>query len=85
MTARIDWTPQEIADHKMRWLPGHTVIVHSDLDWKCKDWCRKHLHRSEWSMSKYTHVYAHTFHFELNEYAYNFSNEFKEWVDVGIK
>ena len=31
-------TPQEIFDYKMRWKPGFTVTLHSDLDVKGKSW-----------------------------------------------
>ena len=76
-------TPQEISDYKMRWRPGYTVDVHSDLDVQCKDWCRKNLNRWEWSMDTYTYVYAHTFCFEQEEHAQQFRTKFAEWIDKG--
>jgi len=76
-------TPQEISDYKMRWRPGYSVDVHSDLHVQCKDWCRKNLNRWEWSMDTYTYVYAHTFRFELEESANAFKEHFAEWVDKG--
>jgi len=60
-------TPQEIAEYKANWKPGFIVKLHSDLDWKGKDWCRKNLERHQWSMSSYTDIYEHTFHFENEE------------------
>lgn len=83
-TDKMNMTPQEIFEYKNSWKPGHTVIVHSDLDVQCKDWCRKNLNRWEWSMDTYTHVYAHTFYFEFNEHAYQFSMKFKDWVNKGV-
>lgn len=76
-------TPQEIFDYKIAWRPGYSVVVHSDLDIKCKDWCRKHLQRWEWSMDTYTHVYAHTFRFEKIQDANEFKRYFIQWVDKG--
>lgn len=83
-TELAQMTPVEIAEYKMQWKPGHQVTVHSDLDIQCKDFCRKNFNRWEWSMDKYTHVYAHTFYFEFEEFAYMFKMKFKEWVDKGI-
>lgn len=77
-------TPQEIFEYKNAWKPhSFQINLHSDLHIDCKDWCRKHLERWEWSMDTYTHVYAHTFHFEKEEYANAFKEKFAEWVDKG--
>lgn len=73
-------TPQEISDYKLKWSPGYQVGVHSDLDVDCKQWCRKNLQRQEWSMETYTDVYEHTFRFENEETAKQFSVQFKEWL-----
>lgn len=74
-------TPQEIFEYKNKWKPnGYLVNVHSDLDWKCKDWCRKNCERHQWSMDTYTDVYQHTFYFEHDLHAQNFIQEFKEWI-----
>lgn len=78
-----DMTPVEISEYKMRWRPGFTVDVHSDLDVQCKDWCRKNLNRWEWSMNTYTYVYAHTFCFEQEEHAQQFRIKFADWIDKG--
>lgn len=83
MSRCIDMTPQEISDYKLRWRPGYTVDVHSDLHIQCKDWCRKNLERWQWSMDTYTYVYSHSFHFELEEHANAFKLEFIDWVDKG--
>jgi hypothetical protein len=72
-------TPQEIFEYKMRWRPGVSVDVHSDLYVQCKDWCRKNLNRWEWSMDTYTYVYTHTFYFELEESANAFKEKFADW------
>lgn len=73
-------SPQEIFEYKLKWAPGHLVDIHSDLDWKAKDWCRKHIDRQRWSMDTYTDVYLHTFRFEREKDAIEFSKEFSEWV-----
>jgi len=65
-------TPQEVFEYKLKWKPGHTVRLHSDLHTRGKDWCRRHLERQRWSMSIWTDVYEHTFHFERLEDANDF-------------
>lgn len=72
-------TPQEVHDYKMKWLPGHTVRLHSDVDWKGKDWCRKQLERHQWSFTLWTYNYEHTFHFEDINAAQNFEMEMKPY------
>lgn len=74
-------TPQEIADHKLKWMPGHSVRLHSDLDVAGKDWCRKNLERHEWSFKTWTAIYEHTFYFENVLAAQNFAMEFSNWVN----
>jgi hypothetical protein len=73
--------PLDLFEYKMQWKPNaYQVIVCSDLDVKCKDWCRKHLERHQWSMDTYTGPYEHTFSFEEDLHAKEFAQEFKEWV-----
>lgn len=74
-------TPQEIADHKLKWMPGHSVRLHSDLDVAGKDWCRKNLERHQWSFKAWTAIYEHTFYFENVLAAQNFAMEFSNWVN----
>lgn len=78
----IPQTPQEVSDYKMRWMRegGHNVRLHSDLDVKGKDWCRKNLERHQWSFSLYTDVYEHTFHFEDQYMSQQFAQEFYDWI-----
>ena len=77
-------TPQQAFDHKQKWRPtAKTVDVHSDLHVACKDWCRRNIQRWEWSMDTYTDVYSHTFYFEHQEHAEQFSEEVKDWKDKG--
>jgi hypothetical protein len=75
-------TPQEINDHKMKWMreSNHSVRLHSDLDVEGKDWCRKNLERHQWSFSQYSGVYEHTFHFESQAASQQFAQEFHDWV-----
>ena len=73
-------TPQLISDYKRKWMSNNPTAVrlHSDLDIKGKDWCRKHLDRWLWSFSQYTDVYEHTFFFEFEEDAQDFINAMPE-------
>jgi len=80
---RYTMTPQEISDYKLKWRPGFTVDIHSDLAVQSKDWCRKNLNRWEWSMDTYTYVYSHTFHFEEEQAAEEFKHKFRDYVNVG--
>lgn len=74
-------TPQEIFEYKNRWKPhAYQVDIHSDLDIQCKDWCRKHCERWQWSMESYTDVYQHTFYFEHDLHGKEFCVEFKDWI-----
>jgi len=83
MLDKCKMTPLEISEYKMRWKPGFTVDVHSDLDVQCKAWCRGNLNRWEWSMDTYTDVYSHSFYFEEEQAAAEFERKFERWVDVG--
>ena len=75
-------TPQEIFEYKLKWKPGYTVRLHSDLVDQGKAWCRKWLERQNWSMTEYTDVYEHTFHFKCMEAANDFSAAMpEEFVD----
>lgn len=71
-------TPLEISDYKRKWKMsgGFAVVVHSDLDWKGKDWCRRNLERQQWSFDKWTGVYEHTFWFEAEAVANRFKKDF---------
>ena len=77
-------TPQEIAEYKQRWMSAgnnNPVRLHSDLDVAGKDWCRKYLERHQWSFSKYTDHYEHTFYFEDVKHSQLFAQEFYDWVE----
>ena len=74
-------TPLEIFDYKRNWMPGYKVRLHSDLDVRGKDWCRKNLERHKCSMAPWTAVYEHTFHFEDDEAAKKFEQEFKPYTN----
>jgi len=75
-------TPQETFEYKQRWLPGYAVRLHSDLDWKGKDWCRKRISRESWSMTTWTNVYEHTFHFESEIHANEFAKQWPEFTNL---
>ena len=73
-------TPQEIAEYKMRWKPGYTVRLHSDVVDRGKTWCRKKLEQHQWSVTTWTDVYEHSFHFEKEEHGHSFEIEFSKFV-----
>lgn len=75
-------TPIEIHEYKMSWSATSTPVrLHSDLDVKGKDWCRRHLERWEWAFSKYTDVYEHTFFFQYEDDAKEFKENFGRFAD----
>lgn len=75
-------TPQQQFDYKLKWRTNaFSVRLHSDLDWKGKDWCRKHLERHQWGFNKWTAVYEHTFIFEHQKDANAFKEAFIEYAD----
>lgn len=68
--------PQEIFEHKNRWMPGTVVPVHSDRFHTGIDWCKANLFKYQWNMTQWTDVYEYTFHFE-NELD---ANAFREYM-----
>jgi hypothetical protein len=75
-------TPQQIADYKLKWMPGYSVGLHSDLMDAAKVWCKRQVPKESWSCSTWTNVYEHTFHFEHIEAAQNFEIEFGGFANV---
>lgn len=73
--------PLDIFDYKRKWAPGYQVRLHSDLDIKGKDWCRRNLERWQWSMTSWTNVYEHTFNFEFEKSAEAFKETFGRFAD----
>lgn len=69
-------TPQDIAEYRLKWMPGHSVSVHSDKEQVCKGWCRASLCAHEWTISRNTDVYEHTFRFEHEAHARAFHEVF---------
>ena len=74
-------TPQQITDHKNKWMPGYEVRLHSDLESSGKDWCKQVMPKESWHFVKWTNVYEHTFRFEFIEAAQNFQMEFGEYAN----
>ena len=69
-------TPQQIADHRLKWMPGYPVQVKSDKEHVCKGWCKTHLGKHEWTLSRNTHFNEHTFRFEHVAHARAFDETF---------
>jgi hypothetical protein len=77
-------TPLEVFEYKRRWRPdAFQVDVHSDLEDKCRVWCKQNLKRWEWECSTFTDMYSHSYLFETESHAREFAMEFEEWVDKG--
>ena len=74
-------TPQEIHEYKLRWKPGYTVRLHSDVVDRGKTWCKRQLERHQWSVTTWTDVYEHTFHFEDIRAAQNFEMEMGKYAN----
>jgi len=74
-------TPQQITEHKRQWRPGYAVRLHSDLETRGKDWCKRQCSQEEWHFLKYTNVYEHTFQFENIMAAQNFEMEFAPYTN----
>ena len=74
-------TPQQISDYKQKWLPGHSVRLHSDLTDIGKTWCKRQVSRECWSFTAWTDVYEHTFRFEDIKAAQNFEMEFGRFAN----
>ena len=76
-------TPQEIADYKTSWMSKNPfpVRINSDLDVQGKDWCRKNLPRHKWSMQSFTNVFEHTFYFEDEKDANEFSSQWPNSIN----
>jgi hypothetical protein len=65
-------TPAEIFEYKQRWKPGYTIRLHSDIVDRGKTFCKKLCERHQWSVTTWTNVYEHTFHFEDESVAKKF-------------
>lgn len=74
-------TPQEIFEYKQQWKPGYSVRLHSDVVDRGKTWCKRQLEKHRWSVTTWTDVYEHTFHFEAAVAAQNFTMDFDGWVN----
>ena len=69
-------TPQQISDYRMSWYPGFSVLVHSDLEIECRQWCREHLEQYEWTLMRNIDTYEHAFRFEHESHARAFQEVF---------
>ena len=70
-------TPQEISDHKRRWLMASYFLshTHSDVRGECRDWCKANIAQHQWDLKEFTDVYGDTVRFE-NLIAFN---DFNDW------
>jgi hypothetical protein len=74
-------TPSEIFEYKQRWKPGYTVRLHSDVVDRGKTWCKRQLEKHQWSVTTWTGVYEHTFHFEDSGESVRFKLAMGEYAD----
>ena len=68
-------TPQQIFEYRMKWSPGYSVRLHSDVANQGKDWCKENCQKQEWSCTSWTSQYEYTFYFEKVEIAEKFAKE----------
>ena len=73
--------PIEIFEYKRKWLPGHSVKIHSDLRHRAKEWLKK-LEKHEWEYQEYTDNYEDTICFEDERTSQVFASDtlFMAWV-----
>tara|TARA_X000001316_G_C921635_1_gene36143 strand:- start:1559 stop:1789 length:231 start_codon:yes stop_codon:yes gene_type:complete len=75
-------TPIEIFEYKLKWKPGYTVRLHSDLRREGKEYCKVQMFKQQWDLKTFTDVYEDTFYFQYCQDAKAFKNKFKEYVDM---
>ena len=69
-------TPLEINEYRVRWMPGHSVMIHSDMREAAKSWCEKTLEKHQWKYAKYVGMYEDVVYFENKSDAESFSKVF---------
>jgi len=74
-------TPQEIVDHKRKWIPSsdYDTDAHTDLRSAVREWCKDHCFQWRYDIKEFTDVYFDTVRFELEE---DFT-AFNEWY-IGV-
>jgi hypothetical protein len=65
-------TPLEIHEYKNRWMPGHSVEIHSDKRDSAVQWCKSNLEKHQWKCTKWSDVYSSRFDFEHEKDASKF-------------
>lgn len=48
----LNWTPQNVYEFKMRWLPDGTRIKIYDFR-QAQKWCKEHIWLQDWHINKY--------------------------------
>jgi len=76
-------TPQEIYDHKRKWLmasyfKSHT---HSDIRSDVKDWLKSNCFKHRYDLKTFTDIYGDTVRFELEEDFTAFNEWYKERIN----
>ena len=71
----IKLTPQQITDHKQKWMSRQACVVelHSDYRSLGKSWCKEFLMKHQYVLRKNTNVYEDTWFFENQDDADNFT------------
>lgn len=75
-------TPQEIFDYKIKWMPGYSVTIHSDLRSPATQWCKLWMNPIHWKHIKHTDVYQDTFHFAKLAQAKGFAETFPDYAEI---
>ena len=72
-------TPQEISDHKRKWIMANYFEshTHTDLRSDVYSWCKQHCFQWRFDIKNFTDIYGDTVRFELKE---DFDS-FNEWYE----
>ena len=73
-------TPQEIVDHKRKWLMANYFEshTHTDLRSEVYSWCKERYFQWRFDIKNFTDIYGDTVRFELKEDFDGFNEWYKE-------
>ena len=73
-------TPQEISDHKRKWIMAsyYESHVHSDYRSAVVDWCKDNCFQWRFDIKRFTESYGDTVRFELEEDFQAFNEWYRE-------
>jgi len=77
-------TPQEISDHKSKWVRAsyYEIHTHTDIRAPVINWCKTCCFEWRWDLKTFTESYTDTLRFELKEDL----RDFQDWyTEVSMK